>query len=277
MFKKFIILLFILFTLSIGFVNGGDNTTFHNEYVINESVPVSDDIVYALEDGHFNTSFSDGFNGYCLEYGEEEAKTGDMFYDSSTNYLNHKDEDIGNYLKLYFTDFDGEKYDKVTTQHLIWHFTDGFDGWRVNHTLVDNIKELSKTKKIGDEYSVRVNDSYVKVFLFKVLLSPYEHRQDYFAYKIMFRNLSYENNNFSNVSVDVMNESCDEIIINESVNIDLIVNNSQKNNVDCFNETSNYLNRHITGNLLIKPIVSLILAFLLVCGVQLMNKYYKKK
>ena len=29
--------------------------------------------VEASEDGHFNITFSDGYNGYCLEYGEKEA------------------------------------------------------------------------------------------------------------------------------------------------------------------------------------------------------------
>ena len=196
------ILLLALFSLAA--VAGGDNSTIYTPPVINESVKnISPDKMTALEDGHFNTSFSDGYNGYCLEYGEHEASKGDEYYVVDTNHAvnNHNKEDVSNYLKVYFTIYNKEAMkDKVVTQHMIWHFTDNFNGWRVNQTLVDMIKETSKTVKIPDTYLEKINDTHERVFMFKVLLSEYEHYQNYFVYKILIREI--QNDTATNTTND---------------------------------------------------------------------------
>ena len=35
--------------------------------------------VKSKENGHFNITFEDGYNGYCINYGDQEAKVNDEF------------------------------------------------------------------------------------------------------------------------------------------------------------------------------------------------------
>ena len=174
---EYIILFIVLFFLCIPICYGGGSATA--TYVDNSSVSGNgSSVIVALEDGHFNTSFSEGYNGYCLEYMEEEALKGDEFYKESCDYYNSSV-----YLKRYFVDYtDYALRDKVVTQHMIWHFTDGFDGWRVNYTIVDAI--MVSDNFYGDTHVVDLGGGRCRVFDFCVLVSPYEHHQDYFAFKI---------------------------------------------------------------------------------------------
>ena len=215
---EYIILFVVLFFLCIPICYGGGDATA--TYVDNSSVSGNgSSSVVALEDGHFNTSFSEGYNGYCLEYMEEEALKGDMFYKESCDYYSSSV-----YLKRYFVDYtDYALKDKVVTQHMIWHFTDGFDGWRVNYTIVDAI--MVSDNFYGDTHVVDLGDGRFRVFDFCVLVSPYEHHQDYFAYRIFdivknpvsignssvdFNNSNGFNSNLSdNLPVIHFNESID--------------------------------------------------------------------
>ena len=137
----------LIFLLSIGMVSAGNNTTEHDPTP--RDLPTYDTVVEATEDGHFNITFDNGYNGYCLEYGEKDASKGDRFIVADTSYAidNENKESVANYLKTYFVDYyDEAMKDKVVTQHMIWHFTDGFDGWRVNKTLVNEIKDAASKK-----------------------------------------------------------------------------------------------------------------------------------
>ena len=148
---KFLIIFLIFFVLINGVYGGGGetNTTYH-QY---DDISTYQDILYAEEDGHFDIQFSDDYRGYCFEYGEEEATKGDKFYAEQTDYiLNSNGDDVSNELKTYFVEYYNEtQKDKVVTQHTIWHFTDNFNGWRVNKTLVDEIRNLSEQNKISDD------------------------------------------------------------------------------------------------------------------------------
>lgn len=248
-----LILVCILFLTSICGVYAGDNNTT-STYVVNKTVPVSDDTVYALEDGHFNTSFSDGSNGYCLEYGEEEAKVGDKFYKVNTDYAmnNINGESVSNYLKTYFIRYYNHAMSNpVVTQHMIWHFSDNFEGWRLNYTIIDDVK--SNPLILPDEGYVKWNSTHYLFYSFSVLLSPFEHHQNFFNYRLWFDTIVPDNcvNSSVNESViDVSNSTIffNETILNTTINIyDKVFFNQSKNEVNV-KEPVNHLNKHITGN-----------------------------
>ena len=63
----------------------------------------SEEEVLAREDGHVNITFDNGYNGYCINYGEHEAKTGQEYSVQDTTYATNKNsgESVGNYLILW--------------------------------------------------------------------------------------------------------------------------------------------------------------------------------
>ena len=122
----------------------------------------SEEEVLASEDGHVNITFDNGYNGYCINYGEHEAKT-------------------------------GQEYSVKDTKHTIWHFTDDFNGWRIDPLLIENIKSTASTKTIPDSGAVRqINNTTEAVFDFQVLSSDKSGHQNFFAYKITYRDIVKE-------------------------------------------------------------------------------------
>ena len=153
----------------------------------------SEEEVLASEDGHVNITFDNGYNGYCINYGEHEAKTGQEYSVKDTTYATNKNsgESVGNYLKTYFVDYyeDAMRND-IVTQHTIWHFTDDFNGWRIDPLLIENIKSTASTKTIPDSGAVRqINNTTEAVFDFQVLSSEKSGHQNFFAYKITYRDI----------------------------------------------------------------------------------------
>ena len=232
-----IVLVVFLFLCMMGVVYGGDNSTINHTYIINEEYNIDDfDKVYALEDGHFNTSFSDGFYGYCVEYGETEAVKGDVFLVGDTSYIRNSvtGNGCGDYLKVYFIDYyQDAQNDKIVTQHMIWHFTDDFNGWRLNYTLIDLIKDKVDNQGVhysDSGYRVLSDNLTVMFWDFHSFLSEYIGHQDYFGYRIGFGdtddipvNDTLENNtdNNSNISNNssVVNNTINTTFIGESNNI----------------------------------------------------------
>ena len=151
------------------------------------------DEVLASEDGHVNITFDNGYNGYCINYGDHEAKTGYEYSVENTSYATNKNtgEDVGNYLKVYFVDYyDDAMRNDIVTQHTIWHFTDDFNGWRIDPLLIENIKSTASTKIIPDSGAVRqINNTTEAVFDFCVLSSDKFDHQNFFAYKITYRDI----------------------------------------------------------------------------------------
>lgn len=183
--KKLLIILLLFFCI-IGYAYGGENTTNYDDAprIINEDHTKT---VTALEDGHLNTSFSNNHKGYCVEYTEQEAHKGDQFISAHTSHIrnNRTGEDVSQYLKRYFIDHYNEtQKDPIITQHTIWHFTDDFEGWRLNKTLIKEIRE--STHKYNDTGTRQWNSTHLMKYSFQALLSPYEHHQNYFTYLITF-------------------------------------------------------------------------------------------
>lgn len=149
--------------------------------------------VLATEEGNLNISFDNGYHGYCINYGDHEAKIGSEYSVENTSYATNKNtgESVGNYLKVYFVDYyDDAMRDEIVTQHTIWHFTDDFYGWRLDPLLLENIKSTAATKTIPDKGAVRqINNTTEAVFDFLVLNSDKSDHQNFFAYKITYRDI----------------------------------------------------------------------------------------
>ena len=166
--------------------------------------------VLAREDGHVNITFDNGYNGYCINYGDHEAKVGQEYHVEDTSYATNKNtgESVGNYLKVYFVDYyDDAMRNDIVTQHTIWHFTDDFNGWRIDPLLIENIKSTASTKTIPDTGAVRqINNTTEAVFDFQVLSSGKSDHQNFFAYKITYRDILKEIINSTNATNDTSTE-----------------------------------------------------------------------
>lgn len=221
-------------------------------------------VVEATESGNFNITFSNDYNGYCLEYGEHDATTGDKFIvANSTDYEINKS--VSNCLKTFFVDFyDEAMKDKIVTQHTIWHFTDGFDGWRLNYTMIQQIKDISAVKNISDMGKVKYNATHDMHYSFLTLVSPYEHHQNFFAYKIWFKeiddcccinnttnNYFYNITNVTNIIHNITNIYYNYTTINNITNNNYttIINNITNNNYTTIvNNITNINNNYTTIN-----------------------------
>ena len=193
--------MFLVITSGLNFVsaeNEVNNTlasisTTEEEEKLSRNEADADEIVSANEDGHFNISFDDGYSGYCINYMSEEASKGDNFTVTDTSYAinNESKNSIGNELKTFFVDYyDTAMENKIKTQHIIWHFSNNFTGWRFSQDLIEDIRHTSSQKIIPDHGAVRkINNTTEAVFDFEVLLSHTEGYQNYFAYKITFRDI----------------------------------------------------------------------------------------
>ena len=211
--KKLLIITLLLFFCIIGYAYGGENTTSYDDAprIINEDHTKT---VTALEDGHLNTSFSNNHKGYCVEYTEQEAHNGDQFISAHTSHIrnNRTGEDVSQYLKRYFIDHYNEtQKDTIVTQHTIWHFTDDFEGWRINKTLIKEIRE--STHKYDDTGTIQWNSTHLMKYSFQALLSPYEHHQNYFTYLITFEPIPNETvQNTTPPIIDVENNNSSSAI-----------------------------------------------------------------
>ena len=175
----------------------------------------SEEEVLATKDGHLNITFDNGYNGYCIEYGEHEAQIGQEYSVENTSYATNKNtgESVGNYLKVYFVDYyEDAMRDDIVTQHTIWHFTDDFNGWRIDPILIENIKSTAATKTIPDSGAVRqINNTTEAVFDFQVLSSAESDNQNFFAYKITYRDIIENIIGNTTLSNDTSNEEHENV------------------------------------------------------------------
>ena len=234
--------------------------------------------VKASETGHVNITFDNGYNGYCINYGDHEAKEGDSFSVENTSHAVNKQtgDDVGNYLKVYFVEhYDKAMKDEIVTQHTIWHFTDDFNGWRLNYTLIDEIKNSSMI--IPDHGAVKkINDTTEAIFNFNVLKTSATGNQNFFGYKITYRDIL--NNSAINNTNQSTNQSTNETITNQTTANKTIDENKtpdieekktynpltkSQNNIK-ENMNSQKLSKHITGKGGLIGILALFLLILLI-------------
>ena len=182
--KLKLLLILAILAITVYPVMAGNNTTD----VDNPTHYISDEpMTEALESGDSNISFSDGYKGYCIEWGEHSAEKGDKFY--------VRDEDVDNNIKTFFVYFYEESQrDVIATQHMIWKFTDDKQFSRFNQTLYEKIIEKAATVKVPNDGVLKVNDTTEMVYSFRNFISNFNEYQNYFAYKIYFRNITPESN-----------------------------------------------------------------------------------
>lgn len=161
---------------------------------------LAEDTVTALEAGNYDILFSNGYRGYCIDYGKQEADVNDVFRmtDTSKADNNETGEDISQHLKILFIEnfdtlfkADGDTYvtdDKIKPQYYVWYFSDDKENWRLDPKVTDRIIALVKSgMTIPDHGYTIVRDGKEIRFDFAVMKNTQESRdsyQDFFAYKI---------------------------------------------------------------------------------------------
>ena len=260
--------------------------------------------VKSKENGHFNITFEDGYNGYCINYGDQEAKINDEFeVKDTTAAINNKNgESIGHYLKTFFVEFhDIAVKNKYDTQKIIWAFSDNFD---FNKHLVQQIKDVSVNLTIPDHGAIKkINETTEALFDFEVLGTDKNNHQNFFGYKITYRDIPVEAENNTtekqeNTTIPQENKTENKTQENTTIPQENITENKTQENTTIFeeNETENataliFKNhtkdlddnnkskietkpvsvlKHATGTELALVILTLIFGFILV------GKYYKR-
>ena len=219
--------------------------------IINEEERTGD-IVSASEDGNYNISFDDGYNGYCINYRDHEATKGHNFtvQDTSEAINHYSKKSIGNELKTFFVDFyDIAMQDSIKTQHIIWHFSNDFTGWRVDPDLIEKIKYESSQKIIPDHGAIkRINNTTEAIFNFEVLDAHNEGHQNFFAYKITYRDIMeiIKNESENNPIIDAPNNDSENKTTTENAT-DISKNESIENTTtENATSTSNVKNKTFT-------------------------------
>lgn len=243
--KVKLLLIFAILAITISPVMAGNNTTD----VDNPTQYISDEpMTEALESGDSNISFSDGYKGYCIEWGEHSAEKGDKFY--------IRDEDVDNNIKTFFVYFYEESQrDVIATQHMIWKFTDDKQFSRFNQTLYEKIIEKSATVKVPNDGVLKINDTTEMVYSFRNFISNFNEYQNYFAYKIYFRNITLQNNLTQN-STGNGSESTSQNTTNQT---NIKENLTQNHTNASFKKTrfTKVSGSHDTGNPLVLLLLSL--------------------
>lgn len=267
-----VLLITIFFLFFIGTVNGGEINTNHDFDIV--IINDYENITYAEEDGHLNTTFSDGSKGYCLEYGEQEAKKNDKFYVKNTSFAKNSKtgEDISRYLKTYFVDYYNEtQKNKIVTQHTIWHFTDNFDGWRLNYTLINQIKKNPST--YNDTGVKKWNSTHEMVYKFNVLLPMWTHHQNYWTYDIQFREImSNETNNNDNLANNTTNTT-----FNNTTNITDILPSKNITEITTSDKTIQKIQPTRPQNYKTGNNVQLLMFIVMVIALIIINTNYNRK
>ena len=240
--------------------------------------------VKSKENGHFNITFEDGYNGYCINYGDHEAKVNDEFeVKDTTAAINNKNgESIGHYLKTFFVEFhDIAVKNKIDTQKIIWAFSDNFD---FNKALVQQIKDASVNLTIPDHGAIKkINETTEAIFNFEVLKTGQNDHQNFFGYKITYRDIpvevennttqKQENKTENNTTQKQENTTIPQENKTENTT-SLISKNKTKdpedNNKSELENKSTSLLKHTTGAELAVVILILIFGFVLV------GKFYKR-
>ena len=160
---------------------------------------------------------------------------------------------------------------------MIWKFTDGKEFSKFNKTLYNQIITKSATVQVPNQGTIKIDNKTEMVFSFKMFISEFEEYQNYFGYKIFFRNIS------DNSSMQINNS----MINNSSSYLDKYQNNESilteydtimiKDNIHSRTSTSNYKkivkfpNQHVTGNSLRLLVAAMII---IIGGCIIIRKLY---
>lgn len=201
----------------INSIAAGNNTTVVDNPTT--AYIVSNETVIALEDGDSNIQFSNGYKGYCIEWGEHSAEKNEIFYvtDSSNAVNKVTNEDVSNHLKIMFLFFYNKTQENpIVTQHMIWKFTDNKQFSKFDKQWYNDIIELSNKYKVPDSSTIKINDTHEVTFDFKVFVAKYLEYQNYFAYKFNIRQISMnESNQIINSTINNLTTNSTTIDFND--------------------------------------------------------------
>jgi len=139
----------------------------------------------AMDSGYLRLPFDNGYNGFCIAHHAPQADMDDVYLVCSTDKAvnNMSGENIANYLKVFATQFsDIFLGDNVYAQQYIWHFSDDFNGWRINPDVVQEIRDLSMQMIIPAHGYVTQVDDVTRIWDFMVL-DEADGDAIFFAYK----------------------------------------------------------------------------------------------
>lgn len=213
--NKLIALLIIFITVSSGasFVSAQNETEIITTNSTEEEERIGES-VKSNEDGYLNISFDDGYNGYCINKGWNGACKGDTFTVQNTSSAknNNDGEEIGNYLKILFVD----KYDLVAknskaTQNILWSFSDNYNRPEYGD-IVEEVRNIAASGRLIPDHgaTLKINNTTEAVFDFEVLNSGSYGYQNFFGYKITYKDIISEIVNSTSA------ENITEIIKNET-------------------------------------------------------------
>ncbi len=188
--------------------------------------------VSATSNGYQNITFDDGYNGYCANKYLKDADIGDAFIVQETSKLVNPNynESVGNYLKILFVDhYDYVMQNQLTATLAVWEFTDNPYKTDSYLEIIQTIlKEAQDGRIIPDHGEIKkINNTSEAIFDFECLHSTDDKTQNFFGYKITYREILSE----------VMNST--GMMENVTLNETLEGNETTENNTKTENKTEN--------------------------------------
>lgn len=155
-------------------------------------------------------------------------------------------------LKFFFVYFYNEtQVDVIKTQHMIWKFSNNKTFSRFDPILYDKIIQKAATTNVPNQGSLKLNDSTEMSFDFRNFVSPITEHQNYFGYKISFRNITTNQstqinnsmNNISNTFIPIHKNNESYILFNQTLD----ETSNKKTILSTLNNTKIELSKNITG------------------------------
>lgn len=147
---------------------------------------------------------------------------------------------------VYF--YDEAQKDVIATQHMIWKFTDNKQFSKFNQTLYDKIIEKSATIQVPNSGTMQINNHTEMVFDFKNFIAEFEEYQNYFGYKIFFRNITSNqiNETITNNSTTILPQlynNTSNVLFNDSY----VMEYTNNHTISTPNNEKIVISNHITG------------------------------
>ncbi len=243
--------------------NQDNDSYLENENVVNnnEDILKYDDLNTSstVNGGIRNISFTNGYNGYCINMSLHNAESGQTFTVTNTsNIINHLDgSNVGEYIKILFYNYwDIVNSDKTATSDAIWRFTDrtyipytgsDYDGPVVSLLVTNVLSDYNNGLRVPDHGAVKkINETSEMVFDFISLISGSDSIQNYFGYKVTMQDITQNNTtNNTNITSNSTNTTGNNTNNNNTNNsTNMAGSNTNNNNIG--NSTNN--NTNITNN-----------------------------
>ena len=208
-----------------------------------EETKITEKRVIATSEGYQNITFDDGYNGYCANKYLKDADIGDEFIVQNTSKLVNPNynESVGNYLKILFVDhYDYVMANQLTATLAVWEFTDNLYKTDSYLEIIPTIlNEAQNGRTIPDHGEIKkINNTTEAIFDFECLQSTDDETQNFFGYKITYREILAEIMNGTGMMGNVVpNETLEDNETTEN-NTTTTNNETQKDNETTENNTT---------------------------------------